>query len=289
MTLSTTTDNQERIDHIMSERWIGYPKAMEILQEMEYLMAHPKTYRPESMLLVARTGNGKSLLLHRFFDTYKPVITPDTPQIKIPVLYIQAPPLPNEKAFYCNILYALNTPFHSYSTAVQLHYQVIRILQKVQTQILIIDEIHHILAGSYLSQRAFLNLIKYISNELQLVIIGAGVREAYSAINTDSQLASRFQPAALPTWKLDADYYRLLKSFELMLPLHEKSNLTNEELAVKILGMSGGTIGEISNILKKAAVKAVQTGYERIDLALLNKLGYSSPASRQKQYEDMPV
>jgi len=289
MTLSTTTDNQKRIDHIMSERWIGYPKAMEILQEMEYLMAHPKTYRPESMLLVARTGNGKSLLLHRFFDTYKPAITPDTPQIKIPVLYIQAPPLPNEKAFYCNILHALNTPFHSYSTAVQLHYQVIRILQKVQTQILIIDEIHHILAGSYLSQRAFLNLIKYISNELQLVIIGAGVREAYSAINTDSQLASRFQPAALPTWKLDADYYRLLKSFELMLPLHEKSHLTNEELAVKILGMSGGTIGEISNILKKAAVKAVQTGYERIDLAFLNKLGYSSPASRQKQYEDMPV
>jgi len=289
MTLSTKTDNQERINHIMSERWIGYPKAIEVLQQMDYLMAHPKTYRPQSMLLVAKTGNGKSLLLHRFFDANKPLVSSETTHVKIPVLYIQAPAVPNEKAFYCNILHALNTPFHVHSTAVQLHYQVIRVLQKVETQILIIDEIHHILAGSYLSQRAFLNLIKYISNELQLVIIGAGVREAYSAISTDGQLASRFEPVALPTWKLDGDYYRLLKSFETMFPLQEKSNLTQEDLAIKILSISGGTIGEISNVLKKAAVKAIQTGHESIDLALLNKLGYCSAATRQKQYEDMPI
>jgi type II secretory pathway predicted ATPase ExeA len=289
MTHSTKTDDQERIAHILSERWIGYPKAMEVLQNMEYLLAHPKTYRMPSMLLVARSGNGKSVLLHRFFDAHKPVITAATTHVKIPVLYIQAPPIPNEKSFYSNILTALNAPFHSHSTASQMHYQVIRILEKVDTRILIIDEIHHILAGSYLSQRAFLNLIKYISNELQLVIIGAGIREAYSAINTDTQLASRFEPSALPTWKLDADYFRLLKSFEAMMPLNKTSKLTNEELAIKILSISGGTIGEISNILKKAAVKAVQTGYERIDLNLINNMGYLSQASKQKQYEDMPV
>lgn len=289
MTHSITTDSDDRIDHILTERWIGYPKALEVLQQMEYLLKHPKTYRPQSMLLVARTGNGKSLLLHRFFDAHKPIITPETTHIKIPVLYIQAPPTPSEKAFYSAVLSALNAPFNSHATAIQLHYLVVRILKKVETDVLIIDEIHHILAGSYLNQRAFLNLIKYISNELQLVIIGAGVQEAYSAISTDGQLASRFEPAALPTWKLDADYYRLLKSYELMLPLKEKSSLTNEEIAVKILSMSGGTIGEISNILKKSAIKAIQTGHEKIDLAILTRIGYISPAARQKQYEEMPV
>ena len=122
-----------------------------------------------------------------------------------------------------------------------------------------------------------------------MVIIGAGVQEAYSAISTDGQLASRFEPAALPTWKLDSDYYRLLKSYETMLPLHEKSSLTNEETAIKILSMSGGTIGEISNILKKAAIKAIQSGHEKIDLDILSRIGYVSPAARQKQYEEMPV
>jgi len=282
-------EKQERINHILTERWIGYPRAMGILQTMEDLMAHPKTYRMPSMLLVAPTNNGKTILLHRFFDTYKPVLTPDTPNVIIPILYIQAPHTPNEKAFYCNILNALNAPFHRFSTAAQLHTQVIRILAKVETHILIIDEVHHILAGSYLSQRAFLNLIKFISNELQMVIIGAGIRDAYSAINTDKQLANRFEPAVLPTWKLDADYYRLLKSYELMLPLNERSKLTDEEVAIKILSMSEGTIGEISTILKKAAVNAIRTGKEKIDLASLNEIMYVSPAKRQRQYEDMLV
>jgi type II secretory pathway predicted ATPase ExeA len=260
---------------------------MEILDTMEYLMEHPKTYRMPSMLLIANTNNGKSVLLHRFFDAYKPVVTSETQQVKMPMLYIQAPPTPSERAFYCNILSALNAPFSTYSTAAQLQHQVMRILKKVETHILIIDEIHHILAGAYLTQRAFLNLIKYISNELQIVIIGAGVRDAYSAINTDKQLANRFEPAVLPNWKLDADYFRLLKSYETMFALEERSNLTDEETAIKVLSMSGGTIGEISTILKKAAVLAVKTGYEKIDLSIINKISYVGPAHRNKQYEKM--
>ena len=47
MTHSTTTDNQYRIDHILTERWIGYSRALEVLQQMEYLLKHPKTYRPQ--------------------------------------------------------------------------------------------------------------------------------------------------------------------------------------------------------------------------------------------------
>jgi type II secretory pathway predicted ATPase ExeA len=279
--------NDERIEYILSDRWIGYPRAKAILQTMEELMHHPRTYRMPNMLLVAPTNNGKTILLQKFFDAYKPVITPETQQTVIHVLYVQAPPIPNEKAFYCNILSALNAPYTPNTTGAMLQYQVIRILRKVQTKVLIIDEIHHILAGSYLSQRAFLNLIKYLSNELQIVIIGSGIRDAFSAINTDKQLANRFEPAVLPTWKPDGEYFRLLSSFEAMFPLHQKSNLTKEEIAIKILSMSGGTIGEISMILKKAAVLAIKTGKEMIDLSLLTKINYIGPAHRQRQYESM--
>jgi len=294
MTLLTATKetgntSQERINHILTERWIGYPAAMGILNDMEYLMMHPKTYRMPSMLLISNTNNGKSVLLHRFFDAYKPVVTTETTSVKIPVLYIQAPPTPNEKAFYANILTALNMPFQRYHTAAQLQYQVMRIMKKVETHILIIDEIHHVLAGAYLSQRAFLNLIKYLSNELQIVIIGAGIKDAYSAINTDTQLANRFEPAVLPMWKLNADYFRLLKSYETMFGLREQYNLTDDETAVKILSMSGGTIGEIATILKKAAVMAIQTGHEKIDLSIIKNINYTGPTDRQRKYDKMLV
>jgi hypothetical protein len=278
-----------RIQNILTDKWIGYPRARDILQKMEDLMLHPKTFRMPNMLLVAPTNNGKTILLNKFFETHRPVITPETQQANIPVLYIQAPSKPDEKMFYANILDALNAPYKIRSSAGELKHQVVNILKKIETKILIIDEIHHILAGTHLSQRSFLNEIKYLANDLRFVIIGAGIRDALSAINTDKQLANRFEPEGLPVWKLDADYFRLLSSFEAMFPLRDRSNLTNEETAIRILAMSGGTIGEISTLLKKAAIQAIRTGKERIDLALLGKISYVAPAHRQKQYESLLV
>lgn len=118
-----------------------------------------------------------------------------------------------------NILEALGAPFSIREKAPRLYQMVSSVLRKVENKILIIDEIHHILAGAYLNQRIFLNVIKYLANDLQIVIIGAGIRDAFSAINTDKQLANRFEPAILPRWKMDDEYLRLLMSFEAMLRL----------------------------------------------------------------------
>ncbi len=154
------------------------------------------------------------------------------------------PPKPDERRFYNAILETLNAPQKDNDRIEKKHGQVLSILKKVEIKMLIIDELHHILAGKYVIQRAFLNLIKYLSNELRIVIVGAGVKDAYYAINTDQQMANRFEPALLPKWKFEEEYLRLLKSFEALLPLRNPSNLDREDLAMKILSMSEGVIGE---------------------------------------------
>lgn len=277
--------DDQRVIRILSEKWIGYTRAKEILKKMEELLVHPPTHRMPNMLLVAPTNNGKTILLHKFFEAHKPVITHDTTHLNIPVVYVQAPPKPDEKMFYINILEALNAPHKVTDKSLQLYKQVTHVLRKVQNKILIIDEIHHILAGSYVNQRAFLNVIKYLANDLQIVIIGSGVRDALSAINTDKQLANRFEPAILPRWKMDEEYLRLLTSFEALLPLKKPSNLMEDRIAMKILSMSEGTIGEISTILKKSAIQAIATKKECIALDILNKIAYVAPSQRQRQYE----
>lgn len=284
-----TLEDSERINRILNYKWIGYTRAREIHQKMEYLLIHPKIHRMPNMLLVASTNNGKTILLQRFFDAHKPVITPATEELTIPVLYVQAPFKPDERMFFINILEALHAPYNVREKSLRLYQQVVSILKKVETKILIIDEIHHILAGGYITQRVFLNMIKFLANDLQIIIIASGIRDALSAINTDKQLASRFEPALLPMWKMDEEYLRLLTSFEAILPLRKPSNLTQEDLAMKILSLSGGTIGEISTILKKAAVLAVTSKKESIDLALLGKIDYVAPAGRQRQYESLLV
>lgn len=72
----------------------------------------------------------------------------------------------------------------------------------------------------------------------------------------------------------------LLQSFELLLPLKKPSNLTQESLAIKILALTEGTIGEISILLKKAAITAIESGKEHITSSILKSTGYVPPSKR---------
>src|SRR5690606_30024075 len=103
-------------------------------------------------------------------------------------------------------------------------------------------------------------------------IIGVGTVDALRAINSDAQLANRFDQRILNKWKMDGNFMKLLKSFEMLLPLRKPSNLTDTKIANKLLFMSDGNLGAIAMILKEAAVKAVETGAESINQKILNSI-----------------
>jgi Bacterial TniB protein len=81
------------------------------------------------------------------------------------------------------------------------------------------------MAGNSLRQNWFLNVIKYLGNELKLPIVAVGTQDAFNALSTDPQLANRFEPAVLPRWHYDREFLRLLMSFEQVLPLRNESRL----------------------------------------------------------------
>ncbi|MBK7562251.1 MAG: hypothetical protein IPI68_12305 [Chitinophagaceae bacterium] len=87
----------------------------------------------------------------------------------------------------------------------------------------------------------------------------------------DHQMANRFEPALLPKWKFEDEYLRLLKSFEALLPLRKPSNLDDQDLAMKILSMSEGVIGEMATILRKSAIVAIQSKTECITKRTIEK------------------
>jgi hypothetical protein len=113
-------------------------------------------------------------------------------------------------------------------------------------QVLIIDEIHHVLAGHVAKQRLFLNVLKYLGNELQIPLVGVGTMDALRALHTDPQMANRFEPVALPRWEMNREFQVLLASFERILPLQQPSRLAEPALAARLLALSEGTIGELS-------------------------------------------
>ena len=81
---------------------------------------------------------------------------------------------------------------------------------------------------------------------------------------------------------MNEDYLRLLPSFEPALRLEQASNLVDPVLATKILTLSGGTIGEISTLLTRAASRAIDDGSERITSATLDACSYVAPSERRR-------
>jgi hypothetical protein len=203
--------------------------------------------------------------------------------VVVPVLSIQAPPGPDERGLYNAILNRLFERNKSAESTDQKRDRVIGILKRIDLGMIVIDEIHHLLAGPMLKQRNFLNVLKYLGNELRVPIVGVGTIDAARAVQIDPQLANRFIPEVLPTWELNADFARLLASFESLLPLKKPSNLAEKNMASRILATTGGTIGEISMLLNEAAIHAIRTKSEIIDETCLAGCSYSSPSERKKK------
>lgn len=139
------------------------------------------------------------------------------------------------------------------------------------------------LAGNSLRQKWFLNVIKYLGNELKIPIVAVGTQDAFNALSTDPQVANRFEPAVLPRWHYDREFLRLLMSFEQVLPLRKESHLVDSAIANRLFGMSEGTIGELSPLVNRAAVRAIRTGAERITLKLLEDLKWTAPSKRREE------
>jgi hypothetical protein len=149
-------------------------------------------------------------------------------------------------------------------------------------RMLIIDEIHNMLRGNTAKQRTFLTVLKTLANQLQITLVAVGTEEAFSAIQTDPQLANRFKTAWLPRWQLNEEYLDLLDTFEYLLPLRRPSHLSEHALALKILARSEGLFGEVHNLLCTAAQAAILNGQECITARLLDELGWSSPSERRR-------
>ena len=149
-------------------------------------------------------------------------------------------------------------------------------------KILVIDEIHDLLAGTKTHQRQCLNTIKYLCNELCISIVAVGTKDAFNALQSDPQLANRFEPALLPKWRVGEEYLKLLASFQRRLPLRKPSALLQQDISFKLLSMSEGTIGELSAVLTMACVEAIRTKKEQITLKALNSISWTQPSARRR-------
>lgn len=280
-------DKEQKIIKLRGDYWIEYSRAQKILNRLEELLIFPKKIRMPNMLIISPSNNGKTMIVEKFRRSHLPYDSENGENQTIPVLMVQMPSNPTAKRFYASILMSLGSPITVYPSTANNEMMALKLLRITKTRILIIDELHNILAGNISKQREFLNILRFIGNELQLSIVGVGIKDAYLAIRSDDQLENRFEPCILPLWQNDNEYIKLLASFIKVLPLRKLSPLLNHDISTMILERSEGIIGEIAALLTQAAAEVIRSGKEYIDLETLEQINYRSPTERRRLYESM--
>jgi type II secretory pathway predicted ATPase ExeA len=274
---------EERLRHVRADRWIGYSRATAALEELETLYRWPGKQRMPNLLLIGPTNNGKSMIIEKFRRAHPPISHPEREQI--PVLTMQMPSEPSVIRFYVALLAAMGAPLRPRQRLAELEQVALTLLRAVGVRVLVIDELHNVLAGRGETRREFLNLIRFLGNELRIPLVGVGTREAYLAIRSDDQLENRFEPYILPRWEPDEQACSLLASFAASFPLRRRSSIATVEMARYLLTRSEGTIGEVTHLLTDAALAAIESGEEAINQRTLLMASYVGPSERRRLFE----
>lgn len=273
----------ERVELIRADRWIGYPRAVETVSRLEELLCWPGKQRMPNLLLVGPTNNGKSMIVEKFRRQHLPVTEAD--RQCIPVLCVQMPSEPSVLRFYIALMVALGAPLQPRRRLAEVEQMSLHLLRATGVRMLVIDELHNVLAGQGTSRREFLNLLRFLGNELRIPIVGVGTHEAYLAVRSDDQLENRFEPVVLSLWANGVETLSLLASFAAALPLHRPSGIATSDMAQYLLTRSEGTIGELTRLLTAAAIAAVESGEESINRRTLSLASYDGPSARRRKFE----
>lgn len=256
-------DDERRVRAIRSRRWVLYPRGKQALDRLSGLLDYPRGTRMPSVAIYGDSGMGKTMIMKRFRDNHPPSFDPITGTLRTPVLAMEMTSRPGERRFYAELLTLLGAPQRPRADIAQMEQAALRIMVAIGVQVLVIDEVHNILAGSYREQRIVLNTLRFLSNRLQISLVCFGVNEAREAISGDVQLARRFEQFTLNRWAANEQFETLIVSILRNTPLQHPSVLTAKSMR-RMLQVTEGITANIFHMVNSLAIEAIKTGAERI-------------------------
>ena len=254
---------EERIHRIRADRWISYPRAEAALAKLETLMSFPERARMPNLLLVGESGMGKTMIIEKFTRDHPASFDDTTGRLHMPVVAVQMVSGPDETRFYRRILAAIGAPEPPRATLAVLESLALRLLSELRPGLLVIDEIHSLQAGTIREQARFLNMLRFLGNELCVPLVCVGTTQARNALRTDDQLVRRFEAFALPPWREGGDFTGLISTLMRSLPLRRESQIDEKTLS-RIIGVTGGITSGMFSIMSQLAIAAIESGEERI-------------------------
>jgi TniB protein len=265
-------DDAVRLQAIRAKRWITHHPASRVLATLQEALDQPAADRMENLLLIAESGMGKTMLLRKFQRDHGLAFDAVIGMQPHPIVLTLMAEDPSEEAFFFQVLKAVGAPLDMSRRRhrMNLRETTFRLLREVGTRMLMIDEINSVLIGSARQQRQFLQLLRFLSNELQVTIVCAGVPEARFALLSDPQLRSRVADVALEPWTGGPELQDFVNRLVQGLPLRRPSPVDSVKLRRLLIERSGGITRSICRAIERAGATAIRNGQEHIDLSGLD-------------------
>ena len=281
--------DQDRIAYIKSDHLIGYSEAQAVLAFVRDILTYPAKVRQPYLFVGGDSNNGKSMIAAQIRATFPGAYDAQQSIMTFPVIVTTLPAETKLGTLYCRLISEIGATYRANSSNVKLYDQLFHLLRLHRVKVIVIDEINNLLAGEISPRglQVIYNVLREFGATLGISVVALGLSSAHAALCNDRQLANRFVPHGLPLWFDEARTRQFLRAYEKFLPLREASNLGERALSGRIARMSEFLLGEIVAVLEKAAVEAINSGAERIDEGVLDRITYISPSKRRNALQDL--
>lgn len=284
-------DAVARIKFLRQDRFIPYRAASDAMAELEDLLSWPDTVRPPCRMLLGESAMGKSAIFKEFESDHPASDNIGGDMALVPVFRMQFPETGSD-GIYSEIIRKLNSEPVTAPSSSKLRSLALNILDRVGNRVLIIDEIANVITKDLNRQTIAMNATKFITNELERPIVLGVTPEAFTVVNKDKHLKTRFEPIFLPRFKDETgdnggnDYREFLFGLEMALPLRKPSGLaTDPEIAHEIMLRTHGITGNIVKLVVACARHAIASGEECITAETVKNVVWMDAETFRKNFD----
>lgn len=273
----TKAQRIDMVEHILLE----HERFNTLLARIDYCArfgGEIETKNPPCLAILGDTGAGKTTLVDTWLEK-APLRAMETAEGSIiPYLYVLVPSSPKKKGAVAAFLRALHDPNPSRGTEWDMISRVHRLIKRCQVRVIFVDEFQHLFEkDTQKVAHAIADFLKDVSNQAHVPLILTGMLgEAEPILEANSQLGRRVgTPLVLRPFEWDRNRPETIKEFRTLmrdidraLPL-DLSNLQDEEMAFRFYYASEGYLGWIMEIIREAAIRAIDTDCHCLNMPLL--------------------
>ena len=255
-----------RIAFVKGNEWtVEHTKLMELNTWVKERIVGPTMNRADGLIVHSEPFNGKTMSLKFTRKLNGPTFQEDSEHPKHPVVYFSAKAEMKLLDLRTAILRDILPPAMVRVTDAAVKKQLNVILPAVGARVLLIDEFQDIMIGTN-QRNAYLQLIKSLSNDFNLHILGAGLSILKDLLRNEEQLRTRFEPDEFPLWLINEEdeesvrvYKQLIQGIVCNMPFPEPSTLLEDDGINTILMMNQeGVLGQICRTITDGAIFALK-------------------------------